>query len=89
MFSLSGRAIDSADDGMCPIGNKCFKLVQGFGNDRRNWAEALEICRSCPGHLPDLASVTSEADNGKHSYQSVRETSLIKAIQAISNDTHQ
>ena len=78
MLSLAGRAIGSADDGLCPVGNKCFKLVDGyFGNVRRTWVEALEICRSGPGYLPDLASVTSEADNGKQSHPSVRETTLI------------
>ena len=78
MFSIAGLAIDSVDDGMCPAGgNKCFMLVHDFGKDRRTWAEALEICRS--GHLPDLASVTSEAHNGKQSHQSVHETTLINA----------
>ena len=62
---------------MCRVGNKCFKLVPGTDNNRRTWAEALKICRSGPGQLPDLASVTSEAENGKTSHQSIRETTLI------------
>ena len=67
---------------MCPVGNKCFKLVRGTDNNRRTWVEALKICRSGPGQLPDLASVTSGAENGKTSYQSVRETTLIDPIHA-------
>ena len=81
MFSIAGLAIDIVDDGMCPVGNKCFMLVRGTDNNRRTWAEALEICRSGPGQLPDLASVTSEVENGKTSHQSVHETTLI--VQSI------
>ena len=54
-----------------------LQLVHDVSYNRKTWAEALKICRSGPGHLPDLASVTSEADNGKQSHQSVHETTLI------------
>ena len=72
---------------MCPVGNKCFKVVHarahGFGKNRTTWAGALEICRRGPGYLPDLASVTSEADNGKKA--SVRETTLINACPLVAS----
>jgi len=53
-----------SDCGICSAGNKCFKLVHGLGAERRDWAGALEVCRSGPGHNPDLASISSELENG-------------------------
>lgn len=55
-----------SNNGIHMAGNKCFKLVHGLGSNRKDWAGALEICRRGPGYLPDLASISSEIENGKH-----------------------
>ena len=47
------------------LGNKCFKLVRSLEGQTVNWNEALEICRSQPGLLADLASINNQDEQGR------------------------
>lgn len=56
--------------GYCPTGytgtgNKCFKVVRPFNGQAVNWTQALDICRSEPGRLADLASINNAEEQGE------------------------
>lgn len=47
------------------VGNKCLKVVMLNGSNQVNWTKALDICRSAPGKLPDLASISNIDEESK------------------------
>ena len=45
--------------------NKCFRVKTHTNHDGFTWQEALMLCRSGPGYLPDIAVINSPLENGK------------------------
>ncbi len=46
-------------------GNKCLKAVRGIDGQGLNWSQALDYCRSQPGLMSDLASISSEEEQSE------------------------
>lgn len=64
MFNNSARRYWVFDDIF--LGNKCLKVVRGVEGQALNWTQALDYCRTQPGVLPDLASISNEEEQSKN-----------------------
>lgn len=50
----------------CPVGNKCLKIMRGAEVEKLNWSQAVDYCRSQPGLMSDLASISNADEQDDH-----------------------